>query len=266
MIYSATENTMRISGETLPEDSMKVTVRGDGLWSALPCLFDQRTPLTEALADYYENASAGDLIKGHNRFATFTSDKRWVGDLQALQPGEGYFFRRMAKGAVSIAFYKKESKVESRKSKAVSDEHSAFSNPNAAMNMTIIAAVRNQNSEVRNQPLKVFVGDELAAVAEPLMIDDEPYYFLTIQSDKVGELRFEMDGEALLPFDISTSRDIEISNKADSHHGSLKAPVILRPQSSDDSQPSVYKVIEDEHVVIIRQGEKYDVTGVKLNR
>ena len=46
----------------------------------------------------------------------------------------------------------------------------------------------------------------------------------------------------------------------DSHHGSLEEPVILVPE--DPSR--VYKVIEDNHVVIIRNNEKYDVTGKKL--
>ena len=90
MIYAENGNTMRLSGETLAEDSMHIRVRGDGQWSVLPCLFDQRVPVKEALADYLQEASAGDMIKAHNRFATFTVDKRWVGDLQALQPGEGY--------------------------------------------------------------------------------------------------------------------------------------------------------------------------------
>ena len=69
-----------------------------------------------------------------------------------------------------------------------------------------------------------------------------------------------MNGETLLPFDISTNRYIDISNVPDSHHGSLKAPVLLKP--ADDNRP--YKIIENDHVVIIRNSEKYDVTGKKL--
>ena len=45
----------------------------------------------------------------------------------------------------------------------------------------------------------------------------------------------------------------------DSHHGSMKSPIILR---KDTDRP--YKIIENDHVVIIRNNEKYDVTGVKL--
>ncbi len=52
----------------------------------------------------------------------------------------------------------------------------------------------------------------------------------------------------------------KINYLPDSHHGSLKAPIILRPAESD--RP--YKIIENGHVVIIRNGEKYDMTGSKL--
>jgi hypothetical protein len=110
-----------------------------------------------------------------------------------------------------------------------------------------------------NGQLKVYVGDELAAVAEPITLStgegrEEALYFLTIQSDKQGELRFEMDGEPL------TVEGGSIHYAADAHSGSLKAPVILHP--TETIRP--YKTIEDNHVVIIRNNEKYDVTGKKL--
>ena len=44
------------------------------------------------------------------------------------------------------------------------------------------------------------------------------------------------------------------------HAGSLKAPVVLRPAENT----GVYKILENDHVVIIRNGERYDVTGKKL--
>jgi hypothetical protein len=262
MVYAQNGNTMRIAGERLPEDSMRIKVRGDGQWSPLPCLFDETTPLTEALASYYQDASEGDLIKARNRFATFSEDKRWEGNLTALQPGEGYLFRRMALGSVEIAFYRQASKVASRKSKANSQEpiaNSLFTNPNAATNMTIIAKIEGVKiSTSRN--LEVYVGDELAAVAEPITLSlqgesEEAYYFLTIQSDQTGELRFEIDGQQL----GQTCNSQKLMYQADSHHGSLKAPIILKKA---DERP--YKIIENDHVIIIRNGERYDMTGKKL--
>ncbi len=92
------------------------------------------------------------------------------------------------------------------------------------------------------------------AKATRLTIDKENYYFLTIQSDKLGALRFERDGQLLTP------EEGTIQYVANAHVGSLKSPVVLRP--IEDT--GVYKIIENNHVVIIRNNEKYDVTGKKL--
>lgn len=248
MIYTAQGNTMRITGDILEEDSMKIKVRGDGQWSPMPCLFTQRVSVTEAMADYYQKATAGDVIKAHNRFATFSTDKRWVGNLTALHPGEGYLFRRMGTGSVEIAFHKPAVTAMRRK---VSGEQLAvceFSNPAAATNMTMIATIEGE--EVTGDGLRVFVNDELAAVASPM----DSLYFLTIQSDRVGELRFEINGETYVP------ESGVINYSADSHHGTLKAPIMLR--KADEA--GVYKILENNHVVIIRNNEKYSITGTKL--
>jgi len=52
-----------------------------------------------------------------------------------------------------------------------------------------------------------------------------------------------------------------VSYQPNAHHGSLEAPIILKP---GDNRP--YKVIENDHVVIYRNNEKYDVTGKKLHK
>ena len=123
-----------------------------------------------------------------------------------------------------------------------------FTNPKAATNMTMIAKV--DGLPVTGDGLRVFVGDELAAVATPI----DSLYFITIQSDQVGELKFECNGETLLP--VSGA----IHYQADAHHGTVKAPIVLK--KADET--GVYKIIENDHVVIIRNNEKYDVTGKKL--
>jgi len=259
MVRSSAGNTIRIAGDKLPEDSMKISVLGNGKWSAMPCLFDQTTPLAEALTGYYDNATPGDLIKAHDRFATFTANKRWEGNLTALRPGEGYLFRRMELGTVTIPFYRQSASNAPRKANAHVDADLVFSNPNAATNMTMIAMINDGMSATAslndvNDVLKVYVGDELAAVATPLTIDEDTYYFLTIQCDKVGELRFEMDGQTLQP------ENGAINYSTDSHAGSLKAPIMLRPAD----ETGVYKIIENNQVIIIRNNERYDVTGKKL--
>ena len=239
MVYTASSNTLRLGGNRLPEDSMHVTLRGNGQWNAFPCLFEQATSVTEALADYYENASAGDLLKAHDRFAVFSSDKKWVGDLTALYPGEGYLFRRMGQGDVEIKFFNKVTNAV--------PQHAPKFSGNAATNMTMICQVASD--DVQCTKVNAYIDDELVGVATKI----DSLYFLTVSSDAAGTLRFETEEGTPL------TSEMPISYVSDAHHGLLKAPVILRP---GDNRP--YKIIEDNHVVIIRNNEKYDVTGKKL--
>ena len=193
---------MHISGMNLPTDAMKIRVRGDGQWSVMPCLLKQVTPIAEALSDYLDKATPGDLIKSHDHFAYFSENGKWEGDLTAMRPGEGYLFRRMGAKSTEIRFF---NRVQNNAPKRVTGyglpvTGEEFSNPKASTNMTMIAVVKDLMDLT---DLKVYVNDELAAVAEPI----DSLYFLTIQSGRVGELRFEMDGETLIPVGMPGSRD-----------------------------------------------------------
>ena len=258
MVCTEKGNMMRIAGDQLAPDSMHITLRGDGQWNALPCLLNQTTSLSEAMADYYDRATAGDIIKAKKHFAYFSADKRWVGDLTALTPGEGYLFRRMGQGTVTVNFYDKSAKAPKRVASAVPQTNgSSFSNPKAATNMTMIAKIEPSARSYLHQPseLRAYIGDELVGVATKI----DSLYFLTIQSDYVGTLRFETeDGTVLTPVTDNRS-PLTITYTANAHRGSLKAPVILKPT---DNRP--YKIIENDHVIIIRNNERYDVTGKKL--
>lgn len=171
-----------------------------------------------------------------------------------MRPGEGYLFRRMAPGTVEVQFYKRVMNNAPRRStdSFADGVQSAdlFTNPNAATNMTMIAQI--EGFALSDYRLEVYVGDELAAIATPI----DSLYFLTIQSDKVGELKFRGNGEWLEVVGES------ISFTADAHYGTLEAPVLLRPKDEDGT--GIYKIIENNHVVIIRNNEKYDITGTRI--
>ena len=108
--------------------------------------------------------------------------------------------------------------------------------------------------------------NELVGMAKPIQISNDKsqisngdaLYFLTIHSDKRGTLRFETeDGRQLSILDGQMP-----SYVPDAHSGSLDEPVILVPTANDQLQTT--KIIENDHVIIIRNGVRYDVTGKKL--
>ena len=255
MLYADKGNILRLSGDNLTEKDKQITLRGDGQWNSFPCLFEQTMEINEAMADYFMNATSGDIVKAHNRFAVFTADNRWFGDLTALRPGEGYLMRRMGAGTVTMRFFHKPSNNAPRKA-------NAFTNPAAETNMTMIAQLQGEYGQ--DAKVLVYVGGELAGVAgsvpmtndESQMTNGQSLYFLTIQSAKAGELQFQTEDGTPLSIE-----NLPIVNyEPDSHHGSLNAPVVLRPGDPD----RVRKIIENDHVIIIRNNEKYDVTGKKI--
>ena len=221
-------------------------------------------PITEALADYFDNATPGDLLKSHDRFAVFSQDKRWVGDLTAIRPGEGYFFRRMGQGDVVMHYYNKASSAAPKKVRNKSDyseysDYSDYHNPNAATNMTMIAKVVNVSKRSQVESLRAYVGDELAGIATPQVIGSDTLYFLTIQSDNQGELHFEMNGQTLSIVSESHS-DNQIRYAANAHHGSLKAPVLLIPAGDTLAYPQK-RIIDGILYIFSTDGRVYDAQG-----
>ncbi len=264
MIYCKNGNTIRVSGNPLPADSAHVLLRGNGVWTPLPYLLQQGAPVTAVLADYYEHATEGDLIKSHDAFAVFSKNGKWVGDLTTLHPGGGYFFQRIGQGDVDVRFY--ENYISNAPKKANSPQQTPgnhWSNPAAATNMTMIAKV--QSDDVPCTKVMVYIGDELVSEAKPIAVGEETYFFLTIQSDRSGAmLRFQTeDGIPLNAVISSFSSEAEAHSviyRPDAHLGSLKAPVRLQT----DANTLPYKVIENDQVIVIRNNEKYSITGAKL--
>jgi len=266
MFYTKAGNTLRISGNKIPEAERFITIAGNEQWTELPCLFDQTTAITDALADYYEQATPGDIVKSHGHFAYFSTDGKWEGDLNALRPGEGCLFRRLGQGDVTIHFY--EQKANAPKNVPAA-EQPAFRG-NSATNMTMICRI-DERQESRVESLRAFIGNELVGVAHPLSQGEgqgEVLYFLTIQSDYVGTLRFETeDGVILTPSPSGEGRGEAIIYSSNAHYGSLKAPIVLTPSPLGEGWGEVpYKIIENQHIVIIRDGERYDIVGKKLNQ
>ena len=261
MFFTQKEHTISVSGTALQTDEDRTIPLRKG-WNVLPYLQLGNKNLRDALAGYYAYAQEGDLVKSHDEFAVFSANGKWEGNLTYMQPGRGYLLYRNSSTPVTFTY-----PVSSETNAPVRVQ--AFRNPNAATNMTIIATLDGEwsNAETAlNGEIRAYINDELVGVASPATVDGESLYFLTIQSDLNGELRFEAtDGTELTPLSSAGASPLlnsPLKYAADTHYGSLKAPIVLTP--GDIARP--YKIIEDDRVIIIRDGERYDVTGVKLDK
>ncbi|MGN0209412.1 MAG: LamG-like jellyroll fold domain-containing protein, partial [Paludibacteraceae bacterium] len=78
---------LQIEGDHLDDEGRTLTLEQG--WNVLPYLMTEKQSLTDALADYYDDASEGDLIKSRDAFAVFSHAGKWEGNLTYMQPGQG---------------------------------------------------------------------------------------------------------------------------------------------------------------------------------
>jgi hypothetical protein len=229
-------------------------------------------PLRDALAYYYAYAVEGDMVKSHDEFAVFSANGKWEGNLTYMQPGRGYMLYRQGSETVGFVYEGGASDVPGkRRMPSYEDLADAlpvpeFHNPEAAANMTVIAGITGLPENRMNAGkiyVKVFVDDELAAVAAPQDVDGEVLYFLTIQSDRYGMLRFETgDGDRLCVMTDDRIADSSISNVPDSHLGSLRAPVLL---TTGDADTRPVKRVINGILYIFNAGRVYNASGVLID-
>lgn len=126
-----------------------------------------------------------------------------------------------------------------------------FRNPKAATNMTMVATIAS--GELPHEPgeVRAYIGNEQVAAAAM----SDSLCFLTIQTDASGLLRFETaEGEVLHAV-------YPVRYAPDTHIGTPQAPVVLIPGKQDCA---VSKLIENDRVIIVRDGVRYDIIGVQL--
>ena len=143
-------------------------------------------------------------------------------------------------------------------------------------NMSIIARVMNGTEPVHGVEVGVFAGEECRGTAteEEITKDQssitDSYWFITVAGDESTELTIKVYDPAT---QTTTVVPQTLQYTDDANIGTLAEPYIIQLQASegietvgvdgfDSDRP--YKRIEDQHVVIIRGGEKYDATGKKL--
>ena len=237
---------IQVAGHRLANTSERTLMLHHG-WNGFPYLLTATSGLTNALADYIEKASVGDMIKSQTQFAVFNADGHWIGSLTALVPGEGYLFYRNGQSTVPFTFY---NNGNAKGGKGISDEKPMRSDVvRPATNMTMIASVENEELRRRIQDggvLKAYTGAKLTGVAEWLEVDGEMRFFLNVGTDNPGQLTFflEEEGEKTELF-----ANTPLQAAVNRHFGTLDNPVLLSLESNLlTSNFQAYPTVFTDHV------------------
>ena len=142
-------------------------------------------------------------------------------------------------------------------------------------NMSIIARVMNGDEAVHGVEVGIFAGEECRGAATEEHINEnttDGYWFLTVAGDETAPLTIKVHdpatGETITVQQTLTYTD-------DSTLGSLDEPYIIQlgviegvenihNDTATDSGSRYAKIIENGILYILRNGEKYEVTGKKV--
>jgi hypothetical protein len=236
---------VQVAGQRLTTAQQRTITLRQG-WNSLPYLLMSPASVTDALADYIDHVSVGDLVKSQDAFAYFSANQHWVGSLTAMRPGEGYFLKRLAEGEVPFTYHG--TRNNKKGLSTLSPQPSALSHST----MTMIAATEEPVDRVL-----AYVGDKLVATAEPI----DSLYFITIPADEAGVVTFALESKE---FGLQPSA-FSLQTSPDAHYGTPEQPVLLSLATDATAAVTAYPTVFTDQVTFYlnenqNQNDKIGVT------
>jgi len=240
-IYSKSDKTVCLEGEFARR---YITVHKN--WNRVGYNSTINLPISQALADYLEQAQVGDVVKSQDGFAIASQTATglvWKGNLQYLEAGKGYMIKRQADSEVQFLYplYL----FDSRYSSTSESRAPRRTSVNTATTMNIVAAVEGVKTEDGDK-LVVYGGAECLAEATA---DNEQNFYLNIGSNDNSSdamtFVIERDGETIA---ITGSSISYAPNKV------LGTP----------DQPTVINFVSIEQMP--NDGKWYTVSGIQIGK
>jgi len=254
MVYSQTGGQMLIMGTPLTEGQNCVTVGYNG-WHPMPYLCATTQSVKDALTDYFDYAKTGDILKSYDEFAVFTDKKQWVGSLEYMRPGVGYYIRSHYDAGVNMCFVNQKNPDSSPKRRTILSPDQLTDSPtyrfNSSNMMPIVAQVAGVDVR-EGDVLQAYVGDEL--VGEATMTDS--LFFLSAHAANKSQLTYQLVRQGKKTAHAATTT----TYKASDSYGTVENPYQIDFRGAN---AGVSKIIEDEQVIILRDGEKFNMLGGK---
>ena len=266
-------NTLTIEGTAINCAQTPVSINKGWTWIGYLPL--QTMSVSDALADIAP--ATGDLVKSKTAFAVYDG-AQWVGTLTRMTPGEGYMYQSHATEGFTFRYPDVSAlqylRAPMRTNDPMVNVFTPVTDPYSG-NMSIVARVMNGDEAVHGVEVGIFAGDECrgAATEEFSSVNTtDGYWFLTVAGDEAAPLTIKV-------YDPTTGETITVQQTLtytdDATIGSLDEPYIIQlgviegvenihNGTATDSGSRYAKIIENGILYILRDGEKYEVTGKKV--
>ena len=235
-IYSMSDKTVYLEGFNFNKG---VTVHKD--WNRIAYQSDINLPIEQALSDYIEHATEGDIVKSQDAFAVASRTANglvWKGSLQYMEAGKGYMMKRQADSEATFRYPQFYGDSRYAGSQASMGKRRV----NTATTMNIVATVSGIDTEEGDR-LVAYNGTDRVAEA---VADDEQNYYLSIgEYDQTLTFAIERDGEL-----VGMTRS-QIGYKANKVMGTPEEPTDISFVSADQMP---------------MDGKWYTTTGIQMGK
>lgn len=224
--------SVQLSGYIVKNKSERTIVVKNG-WNSIGYTPMINLPVGTALAEYFNYAKDGDVIKSHDEFAIFNDyngSGKWEGTLQYMKPGEGYMLLHQDKTTARFAypFFEPSSTyietIEKASPKKVRTTH---------LTTMSLTAMTNGVPMEEGDRLLVYADGELCGAST--MTEDSIFY-VNIGGDRQQGLSFAIEREGEI---IATASDI-LSFQANAVVGKPSAPTRIDFTRVDIAQEGWY--------------------------
>lgn len=264
-IYMQYPATLVVNGTRIEDDDRYVTLKTrskdpmKGKWNDLAYLLEVDQPIQTAMSDYSKDRSiVGTVIKSISEFAVADENGKWVGSLDAMHPGMGYYTKFMSKvpnDTIKIMYtnndiFRNAKPRESlAKTRAMEEDESLdltlIQGANHNNNMPVIAAIGEGIEYEDGDEIIAYADGEMVGSASQTVLDNgEKLFFISVNSEQGSSVRFALirDGEV-----ISKSSN-GITYDADAVCGTLDMPFAI------------------DFTGNAAEGDVYDINGIKYNK
>ena len=201
-------------------EDVELTAHGNG-WTWISYPGKSASNLGDAMSLY--TANTGDVVKGMDAFSTYYNGT-WIGELSALQPGQGYMIQNTGNSDVVFNFASSRSFVEPKES------HTQWSASihEYPTNMNMIAVINLMGEELKSSDFEVaaYSNGKCRGSVIPQFVEPFNRYmaFLTINGNQNDPLEFRLMNHTSGEVYVASNR---YNYSIDAVEGTLENPYIL---------------------------------------
>lgn len=276
-IYVQKPSYATVFGSAFAESERVVNVKAgtssQGRWNDLPYLLTVDQPINFAMSDFAKDkAKVGSVVKSRKLFAVMGNDGEWVGSLDYMHPGEGYYLRYMGNADTDIKFTNTNVSAKNKNAAKASvfslDDVAEEETPDLILtqggehssSMPVIAELPEEENFVDGDQIVAYAAGELSGMADKAVeVEGKKLFFISLNAEQNDAVRFAhvRDGKVLAK---STNG---ITYNTEGIAGSLDKPFVI--DFSADSIESIYdlngikltkSMLNNRRGVFIINGEK----------